>query len=132
MVIFIRAPAQPSRRKIELLGPPRRISLPGEARRALPVELARAEPAVVALVAREPPRLPLHEVAHQLEIVATLGRRGEELRLEQPVEAEERGVAPQLVADERVGGLRALRVERRLERHVEQIERRVLREIAAQ
>ncbi len=46
----------------------------------------------------------VHEVAHQLEVVALApAAGGEDLRLEQPVEAEQRRVAAQLVAHQRVG-----------------------------
>jgi hypothetical protein len=96
------------------------------------VELASAEAAVLAAVAREPARLPLHEVAHELDVVAPLRRRAQELRLEQLVQPEQRGIAAQLVPDDPVGGLRSLGVERRLEGDVQEIERGVLREVAVE
>ena len=40
------------------------------------------------------------QVLHQLEVVAPLGRRGYELRLEQLVEAEQRRIARELVLDQ--------------------------------
>ncbi len=72
------------------------------------------------------------ESLDELEVVAALGRRGEELRLQQPVEAEQRGIARELVLDERGGGVRALVLEHQREQRVEEIERRILRLVAAQ
>ena len=50
----------------------------------------------------------LHQVAHQLKLVSPLGRRVQELRFEQLVQAEQRGIAPQLVANQAVRRLRTL------------------------
>src|SRR3990172_9166456 len=122
-----------SRRQVELLGAPRRVGLPAAAGRAAPVELARLEAAALAAVAGEAPRVAVHEIAHQLQVAPALGRcRPDDLRLEQPVQAEQRRVAPQLVAHQLVGDLDALRLERLLEHRVEQIERRVALEVAGQ
>src|SRR5262245_21529780 len=132
----LRNPSSPlkttSWREIELLRPPRRIGLPAHASRALPVELARAKAAVVAAVPGEPARLALHEVAHEFEVVPPLGRRGEDLRLEQLVEPEQRRRAAQLVAHQPIGGVRSVSIERRLKDNVEQVERRVGSEVAPQ
>src|SRR5438445_818327 len=57
----------------------------------MPVELARLEAAVLAAVAREAAGVPVDQVAHQLQVAPPLGRAGgDDLRLEQPVEAEQR------------------------------------------
>src|SRR6266568_3699345 len=125
-------PLRASRRQLELLAPLRRIGFPAAARRTMPVELPRLEPAVLAAVARQPPRVAVYEIAHQLEIVAPLDGRDHQLSFEQLVQAEQRLVAPQLVLHQLVGRFGALRVERRLEGDVEQIERRKAREVAAQ
>ena len=47
-----------------------------------------------------------HELLDELEVVAALGRRRQQLRLEQPVEPEQRRVARELVLDQRAGGVR--------------------------
>src|SRR6266700_3096423 len=125
-------PFRASRRQLELFAPLRRIGFPAAARRTMPVELPRLEPAVFAAVARQPPRMAVYEIAHQLEIVAPLDGRDHQLSFEQLVQAEQRLVAPQLVLHQLVGRFGALRVERRLEGDVEQIERRKAREVAAQ
>ena len=55
----------------------------------MPVELARLEAAAFAAVAGEPARVAVHQVAHQLEVAALVGRAGnDDLRLEQAIEAE--------------------------------------------
>src|SRR6266571_5016397 len=102
-------PLRASRRQLELLAALGRIGFPAAARRTMPVELPRLEPAVLAAVARQPPRVAVYEIAHQLQIVA-----------------------PQLVLHQLVGRFGALGVERRLEGDVEQIERGKAREVAAQ
>src|SRR5438876_7129415 len=85
-----------SRCEVELFAAPRRVGLPAAARRAQPVELARLETAVLAAIAGEPARVTVHEISYQLEVVAPLGAgRADDLRLQQPVEAEQRGIAPQ-------------------------------------
>src|SRR6266536_235832 len=125
-------PFRASRRQLELFAPLRRIGFPAAARRTMPVELPRLEPAVLAAVARQPPRVAVYEVAHQLQIVAPLDGRDHQLSFEQLVQPEQRLVAPQLVLHQLVGRFGAFRVERRLEGDVEQIERRKAREVAAQ
>src|SRR4029077_11928562 len=124
---------RPSRGQFELFGAPRRIGLPAAAGGAAPVELARLEAAGLAAIARQAPGMPVHQAAHQLEIPALVGRaRGDDLRLEQAVQAEERGVALELVAHQRVGLLGPLRLEGLLEHGVEQVERRVALEVAGE
>src|SRR5712691_5493335 len=125
-------PLRASRRQLELLAPLRRIGFPAAARRTMPVELPRLEPAVFAAVARQPPRVAVYEIAHQLQVVAPLDGRDHQLSFEQLVQPEQRLVAPQLVLHQLVGRFGAFRVERRLEGDVEQIERRKAREVAAQ
>src|SRR5215510_7098349 len=82
--------------------------------------------------AREPASLSLHQVAHELEIVAPFNRSAEDLRFEQLVETEQGGIPPQLVADEAIGRLRSLPVQGRLKGDIQQIERGVLGEVAAE
>ena len=99
----------------------------------MPVELARLEAAVLAAVAREAAGVAVDQVAHQLQVAPPLGRAGgDDLRLEQPVEAEQRRVATQLVAHQRVRRLGALLFQRLLEHGVEQIERGIALEIAGE
>src|SRR3954466_1310091 len=124
---------RPSRGQFELLGAPRRIRLPAAARRAAPVELARLEAAGLAPIARQAPRMPVHEAAHELQISPLVGRAGgDDLRLEQAVEAEERRIALELLAHQPVGLLGAFRVEGLLEHGVEKVERRVALEVAGE
>src|SRR3989454_10782256 len=125
-------PLRASRRQLELFAPLGRIGFPAAARRTMPVELPRLEPAVLATVARQPPRMAVYQIAHELQIVAPFDGRDHQLSFEQLVQAEQRLVAPQLVLHQLVGRFGALGVERRLERDVEQIERRKAREVAAQ
>src|SRR5688572_30094750 len=99
----------------------------------MPVELARLEAAALAAVARQAPRVAVHQVAHQLEVATLVGRAGgDDLRLEQAIEAEQRRVALELVAHHRIGLLGAFRLERLLEHRVEQVERRVALEVAGE
>src|SRR5207302_481388 len=116
------APFRASGRQLELFAPLRRIGFPAAARRTMPVELPRLEPAVLAAVARQPPRMAVYEIAHELEIVAPLDGRDHQLSFEQLVQPEQRLVTPQLVLHQLVGRFGAFRVERRLEGDVEQIE----------
>src|SRR5690606_5554909 len=112
--------------QVEFFGAPGRVGLPAAAGRAAPVELARPEAAILAAIARQPSRVAMHQVAHELEVAPALrARRGDDLGLEQAVEAEERGISPQLVANERVRRFRPLGVERLLEDGVEEVERRI-------
>src|SRR5437879_2145212 len=63
------------------------------------------------------------EVAHQLQVAPPLRRAGgDDLRLEQTVEAEQRRVATQLIAHQRVSLLGTLHFQRLLEHGVEQVE----------
>src|SRR5438034_6362514 len=88
----------------------------------MPVELARLEAAVLAAVAREAAGVAVDQVAHQLQVAPPLGRAGgDDLRLEQPVEAEQRRVATQFVAHQRVRRLGTLLFQRLLEHGVEQV-----------
>src|SRR6185295_12033980 len=104
MLTFIRCP---SWRKVELLGTARRVRLPAAAGRAQPVELARLEAAVLAAIARQPARVTVDEVSYKFEIAPALRvRRTDDLRLQQPVQAQQGRVAPQLVAHQLVGGFR--------------------------
>src|SRR5262245_48976685 len=94
------------------------------------MELARLESAILAAIARELAGLAVHEVLHQLEVTPALGMRvSHDLRFEQPVEAEQSGVAAQPVAHEAIRSGRAFRIERVLEHGVEQIERRIALEV---
>src|SRR4029077_297956 len=116
-----------------LFGAPRRIGLPAAAGRAAPVELARLEAAGLATIARQAAGMPMHEAAHQLESPALAGRaRADDLRLEQAVQAEERRVALELVAHQRVGLLGPLRLEGLLEHGIEKVERWVALEVAGE
>src|SRR5256885_1277358 len=107
-------------RELEFLVAPRRIGFPAAAGGAVPVELPRLESAVFAMVARQALRMAVYEIAHELQVVAPLRRRDQQLRLEQLVQAEQGLVAAQLVLHQLVRRLRALGVQRRLERDVEQ------------
>src|SRR3981189_2380171 len=99
----------------------------------MPVELARLEAAVLAAVAREAAGVPVDQVAHQLQVAPPLRRAGgDNLRLEQPVEGEQRRIATQLVAPQRVSLLGTLHFQRLLEHGVEQVERRIALEIAGE
>src|SRR5581483_3662494 len=131
IVMFMPGASRGSWGEIELFGAPRRIGFPAAAGRAMPVELARLEAAGLAAVAREAARVAVDEVAHQLQVAApvrVLG--GDDLRLEQAVQAEQRRVAAQLVAHEGIGGLDALRVQGLLEHGIEEVERRIALEVA--
>src|SRR5882672_6306208 len=119
--------------ELEFLGSSRRVGLPAAAAGTAPVELARLEAAGFAAVARKAPRMPVHQAPHQLEIAALVGRAGgDDLRLEQAIEAEQRRISAQLVAHELVGLLVASRLQRLLEHRVEQVERRVALQIAGE
>src|SRR5258706_8951504 len=85
-------------RAFELRGAPRRERLPAAARRTLPEELPRLEPAVAAQVDRERARMGVHQVLHELQVLAALRRRAHQLRVDQAVEAHEGGIAAHLVA----------------------------------
>src|SRR6185503_8586992 len=119
--------------QLELLGSPRRIGFPPAAGGTAPVELPCLEAAGLAAVAREAPRVAVHQAAHQLEVAPLARRAGaDDLRLEQAVETEQGRVAPQLVAHQLVGLIRALRFQRQLEHGVEQVERRIALQVAGE
>src|SRR5689334_17958134 len=101
-------PREMAARGVELGGAPRGEGLPAAARGALPEELARLEAAVGAEVHREGLGVRMHEVLHELQVLAALRRRTHELRVDQAVQAHERGIAPHLVAHEAPRGLVAL------------------------
>src|SRR2546428_7035193 len=90
-------PFRASRRQLELFAALRRIGFPAAARRTMPVELPRLEPAVLAAAARQTPRVAVYEIAHQLQIAAPLDGRDHQLGFEQLGQPEQRLVAPQLV-----------------------------------
>ena len=75
---------------VRRFGAPRRIGFPLAAPRAPPVVLLRSKAAVLALVHPEALDVLRHQALDQLQVVATLGGRREQLRFEQPVEAEQR------------------------------------------
>src|SRR2546427_1454386 len=131
MVIF-KSGLQASWRQLEFLVAPRRIGFPSAAGRTVPIELPRLESAVLAMVARQALRMAVYEIADELQIVAPFGGRDQELRFEQLVQAEQGLVAAQLVLHQLVCRLGALRVQRRLEGDVEQVERRKAREVPPQ
>src|SRR6266571_1930294 len=131
MVIF-KFGLQASWRQLEFLVAPRRIGFPAAAGRTVPVELPCLESAVLAMVARQALRMAVYEIADELQIVAPFGGRDQQLRFEQLVQAEQGLVAAQLVLHELVRRLRALRVQRRLEGDIEQVERRKARQVAPQ
>src|SRR6267143_243152 len=131
MVIF-KFGLQASWRQLEFLVAPRRVGFPAAAGGTVPVELPRLESAVLAMVARQALRMAVYEIADELQVVAPFGGRDQELRLEQLVQAEQGLVAAQLVLHQLVRRLGALRVERRLEGDIEQVERRKARQVAAQ
>src|SRR5467141_1405089 len=121
-----------SRRQLEFLIPHRRVGFPAATGGTVPIELPCFESAVLAMVARQALRMAVYEIADKFQIVAPFGGRDQELRFEQLVQAEQGLVAAQLVLHELVRRLRALRVERRLEGDIEQVERRKVRQVAAQ
>ena len=93
------------------LGAARRIGFPFAARRAMPVVLARAESAVVALVHGQTARVLVHQILHQFQIVAPLHRRVQQLRLQQLVQTEQRRIAPHFIAHQLIGRFGALLLE---------------------
>src|SRR5512141_1596915 len=96
----------PSGRHVEFLAAPRRVSLPAAASRTMPVELARLEAAVLAAVARDALRMAVYQILDQLHVAAALGPHHQQLGVEQPIEAEQRLIAAQLVAHQLVRRLR--------------------------
>src|SRR4051812_2124320 len=108
--------------QIEFLGAPRRIGLPAAAGGTAPVELAGLEAAGFAAIARKPPRMPVHKVAHEFEVPALVGRaRGDDLRFEQSVKTEQGWISSQLVAYQGVRLLGTFCLERLLKHGVEEV-----------
>src|SRR5438105_569485 len=117
--------------EFEFLRAPRRVGLPAAAGGTAPVELARLEAAGLAAVAREAAGMAVHQIAHQLQIPALVrGAGGDDLRFQQPIEAEQGGIAPQLVAHQPIRLLVPFRLEGVLEHGIEQIERWIALEVA--
>ena len=106
---------------------PRRERFPAAARWTLPEELPRLEAAVRAQVNGERLGVRVHEVLHELQVLPALGRRAHELRVDQAVQAHERGIAPHLVAHEAPCGLVALLLGGGLVDDIEEIERSSVR-----
>ncbi len=73
-----------------------------------------------------------HQPLDQFQVVAPLGGCGQQLRFEQPIEADQGRVARQFVLDQRrsLGG--ALVLQHQREQRVQQVEGRVLRFVIAQ
>src|SRR5262249_24977860 len=107
-------------------GSARRVRFPLPASGAPPIVLARAESAVVAFVHPEALDVLADQLFDELEIVAALGRRRKELRLEQTVESEQRRIARQLLLAQRARRGGSLLRQRQREDCVEQVERRIL------
>src|SRR4051812_10804597 len=132
-VTFMPSAPCESWRELEFLSTARRIGFPAAAPGAAPVELARLEAAGFAAIAREAPNMAVHEIAHELQVSALVrGARRDHLRLEPAVQAEQGGIAAQLVAHQLVGLLVAFRFERLLEDDIEQVERRIALEVAGE
>src|SRR4051812_49951144 len=122
-VTFMPSAPCESWRELEFLSTARRVGFPAAAGGAAPVELARLEAAGFAAITGEAARVAVHQAPHQLEVAALVGRgRGDDLRLEQAIEAKQRGVAAQLVAHQLVCLFMPLRFQGVLEHRVEQIE----------
>src|SRR5438128_64459 len=108
---------------LELGGAPRRECLPAAARGALPEELPRLEAAVGAQVHGERLRVRVHQVLHELQVLAPLRRSAHELRIDETVETHERGIAPHLVAHQAPRRFVALLLGGGLVDDVEEVER---------
>src|SRR5512135_2438264 len=85
---------------VRCLRPAWSIRLPLAAAGTTPVVLLGAEAALLAAVHPQPLDVLSHQALDQLEIVAAVRGRGEELRLEELVETEQRWAAGELVLDE--------------------------------
>src|SRR2546428_1705933 len=81
MVIF-KFGLQASRRQLELLVAPRRIGFPAAAGGTVPVELPRLQSGVLAMVARQAPRMAVDANVDELQVVAPFRRPLQEQRLE--------------------------------------------------
>src|SRR6185312_4225957 len=110
---------------LELRRAARREGLPSAARRALPEELPRLEAAIGAEVHGERLRVGMHEVLHELQVLPALGGRAHQLRVDQAIEAHERGIAAHLVADQAPRGLVAFVLRGGLVDDVEEVEPRI-------
>src|SRR5438132_5973152 len=73
-----------------------------------------------------------HQALDQLEVVASFGRRSNQLRLEQFVQPEQRRIAHELVLDELCRCVGAFMGKHLAEERVQEIERRILVLVAAQ
>src|SRR5438132_3069433 len=118
-------PREMAPRALELGGAARRECLPTAACRALPEELARLEAAVRAQVHGEHLGVRMHERLHELQVLAPVGGRAHELRVDEPVEPHERGSATHLVANQPIRALVALVLGGRLVDDVEKVEARI-------
>src|SRR6185312_6217481 len=132
--ITLRARGAPgdSRVAVRCLGALRRIRLPLLATGTAPIVLPRAKAAVVAFVEPEALDVLADETLDELEVVATIGRRRQQLRFEQPIEADQRRIPRKLVLDQRRRRIGPFVLERQREERVQQVERRVLRLVVAQ
>src|SRR5688572_7455122 len=118
-------PRQVAPRRVELGGAPRRERLPAAARRTLPEELPRLETAARAQVDGERLRVRVHQVLHELQVLAALGRGAQQLRVDQVVEADQRRIAAHFVADQAPRRLVAFVLGGGLVDDIEQIQPRV-------
>src|SRR5258706_438689 len=91
-------PCEMAPRAVELGRAPRLEGFPSAARGALPVELPRLEAAVLAQVHGERLRVRMHESLHELQVLAPLGRRAHQLRVDEAVEPHQRRDAGHIVA----------------------------------
>jgi len=124
-ISLISAGTRGSRRKIEFLGPARRIGLPAATGRTTPVKLSRLEPAGVAAVACNLARMTVDQLLYHVDVAAQLRRRCQQGRLEQFVQAQQGRVATQLLAHQIIGRLGPELVNFPMKQLVEQIERGV-------
>src|SRR5258708_767282 len=115
-------PCEMAPRAVELGRAARLERFPSAARGALPVELPRLEAAVLAQVHGERLRMRMHEGLHELQVLAPLGRRANQLRVDESVEPHQRRIAAHLVAHQPPGGLVALLLGGGLVDDVEEIE----------
>src|SRR5450755_4320512 len=88
------------RKSVRRFGAPRRVGFPLPATGATPIVLLGAKAAVLATIHAEPFDMLADETLDELEIMTPVGRRRHQLRLEQFVEPEQRGIACKLVLDE--------------------------------
>ena len=98
----------------------------------MPVKLACAKTAVFAFVHRQTACVLMDQLFDQLQVMPFLSRRLQQLRFQQFVEAEQRRRAPHFVTDQTVCRRRIAGGQRGLINHVEQIQRCVFLQVAAQ